>query len=134
MKKDIHPKYNTNVVISCACGATFHAGSTKEEITTELCSKCHPFFTGKQKLVDTAGRVDKFEAKLKKATDIKDKASKRAAARAAYLEKQEEAKMSLKGTNAKAAGKAKKDEKKGAKKKDDKKDGKKVSKPAKKKK
>ena len=58
MKKDIHPKYYTNAKVTCACGASFTTGSTLEEIKTELCSACHPFYTGKQKLVDTARRVD----------------------------------------------------------------------------
>lgn len=71
MKKDIHPKYQ-DVTFSCACGAKYIAGSTiKEEYKTEICSNCHPFFTGKQKLIDTSGRVDKFRAKMQKAEDIK---------------------------------------------------------------
>lgn len=60
MKKDIHPKYNKNAKIKCACGAEFLVGSTTDEISVEICSNCHPFYTGKEKLVDTAGRVDKF--------------------------------------------------------------------------
>lgn len=62
MKEGIHPKYNI-VKVQCACGATFTTGSTKdaEVIKVDICSKCHPFFTGKQKLVDTGGRVDKFK-------------------------------------------------------------------------
>ncbi len=60
MKKDIHPKYGESVV-RCACGETFTTGSTKEELSVEICSKCHPFFTGKQKLVDSGGRVDRFK-------------------------------------------------------------------------
>lgn len=60
MKKNIHPKYGKSVV-RCACGETFVTGSTKEEIRVEICSKCHPFFTGKQKLVDTGGRVERFK-------------------------------------------------------------------------
>lgn len=64
MKEGIHPKYNPNVTITCACGGTFVAGSTDDEINVEICSSCHPFFTGKQKLVDTAGRVDKFRARV----------------------------------------------------------------------
>ena len=60
MKKDIHPKYAKSVA-SCACGATFEVGSTKENIKVEICSQCHPFFTGKQKLVDSAGRIDRFK-------------------------------------------------------------------------
>lgn len=62
MKKDIHPNYKTTTV-SCACGNVIEIGSTKENIKIEICSKCHPFFTGKQKLVDTAGRVDRFRKK-----------------------------------------------------------------------
>ncbi|MBE6728721.1 MAG: 50S ribosomal protein L31 [Ruminococcaceae bacterium] len=59
MKEGIHPKYE-KVVVRCACGAEFETRSTKEDIHLDICSKCHPFFTGKQKLVDTGGRVDKF--------------------------------------------------------------------------
>jgi len=59
MKPKIHPKYE-KAIVSCACGNTFETRSTKGEIKLEICSKCHPFFTGKQKLVDTAGMVEKF--------------------------------------------------------------------------
>ena len=62
MKKDIHPKYGT-AVVTCACGETFETGSTKQQLRVELCSKCHPFFTGKQKFVDTGGRVERFNRK-----------------------------------------------------------------------
>ncbi|ACV59785.1 50S ribosomal protein L31 [Alicyclobacillus acidocaldarius] len=62
MKPDIHPPYHT-VTVTCACGETFETGSTKESIRVEICSKCHPFFTGKQKLVDSGGRVDRFNRK-----------------------------------------------------------------------
>jgi len=62
MKNNIHPKYGV-AKISCACGETFESGSTKQELKVEICSKCHPFFTGKQKFVDTSGRVDKFKKK-----------------------------------------------------------------------
>jgi large subunit ribosomal protein L31 len=62
MKADIHPKYAaTN--IKCACGSVLEAGSTKQDISVEICSQCHPFFTGKQKLVDTAGRIERFRKK-----------------------------------------------------------------------
>lgn len=64
MKKDIHPKYYPKAKAICACGNTFQVGSTLEEIKTDLCSECHPFYTGKQKLVDTARRVEKFQAKV----------------------------------------------------------------------
>jgi len=62
MKKDIHPKYGKSI-ISCACGNSFETGSTKEKMKIEICSECHPFFTGKQKIVDTAGRVERFNRK-----------------------------------------------------------------------
>jgi large subunit ribosomal protein L31 len=62
MKNDIHPKY-FQTTVRCACGHEFVTGSTKENIRVEICSKCHPFFTGKQKLMDTAGRVERFRRK-----------------------------------------------------------------------
>jgi len=62
MKEGIHPKYG-EAVVKCACGETFTTGSTKQNLHVEICSKCHPFFTGKQKLVDVGGRVDKFKKK-----------------------------------------------------------------------
>lgn len=62
MQEGIHPNY-TKSVVRCACGATFETGSTKPELRVEICSQCHPFFTGKQKLVDMGGRVDKFKKK-----------------------------------------------------------------------
>jgi large subunit ribosomal protein L31 len=69
MKANIHPKY-TEVTVSCACGETFKTRSTKGDIRLEICSKCHPFFTGKQKLVDTAGRVERFHRKYGSRKDI----------------------------------------------------------------
>jgi large subunit ribosomal protein L31 len=62
MKADIHPKYYKTTV-TCACGETFETGSTRETLKVEICSKCHPFFTGKQKFVDTGGRVERFKRK-----------------------------------------------------------------------
>ncbi|HPU58477.1 MAG TPA: 50S ribosomal protein L31 [Candidatus Avimonas sp.] len=59
----MHPKYETTTV-TCACGETFETRSTKQNIRVEICSKCHPFFTGKQKLVDTGGRVDRFKKRF----------------------------------------------------------------------
>ena len=59
MKQGLHPEYKT-VTVKCACGATFETRSTKDELKVDICSNCHPFFTGKQKLVDTGGRVDRF--------------------------------------------------------------------------
>ena len=60
MKKDIHPKYNIKTKATCACGAVFEVGSTMPEIKMEICSNCHPFYTGNEKIMDTAGRVERF--------------------------------------------------------------------------
>ena len=65
MKSGIHPEYK-KIVAKCACGSEFELGSVKKEIHVEICSSCHPFFTGKQKLVDTAGRIEKFNKKYAK--------------------------------------------------------------------
>ncbi len=65
MKKDIHPKYE-QVTVKCACGNVVVTRSTKKDFKVDICSQCHPFFTGKQKFVDTAGRVEKFEKKYGK--------------------------------------------------------------------
>lgn len=70
MKKEVHPKYFTDAKISCACGQTFTTGSTQSELKIELCSACHPFYTGKQKLVDSARRVEKFKAKVEGKSDV----------------------------------------------------------------
>lgn len=72
MKTDIHPAYHAKTKVVCGCGNEFETGSTVEEIRVELCSKCHPFYTGKQNLIDTSGRVERFE-KIMKATGGKDK-------------------------------------------------------------
>lgn len=66
MKADIHPQFYTNVPATCACGAVFSVGSTKEKISVEICSNCHPFYTGKENLLDTAGRVERFKARQQK--------------------------------------------------------------------
>lgn len=63
MQQGIHPNY-VEAVVKCACGETFKTRSTKEELRVDICSKCHPFFTGKQKFVDAGGRVDKFRKKF----------------------------------------------------------------------
>jgi large subunit ribosomal protein L31 len=70
MKKDIHPKYSQNVKVTCSCGSTFITGSVLEEITTELCSKCHPFYTGDLKIVDSENLVAKFQERQKKAVTL----------------------------------------------------------------
>ena len=90
MKKDIHPTYYPDAKVKCACGNSFTTGATVKEIDVELCSACHPFYTGKQKLVDTARRVEKFPAKMKaKETkaDRKGKKVKRAKRATAKAEK-----------------------------------------------
>ncbi|MCC7357746.1 50S ribosomal protein L31 [Candidatus Uhrbacteria bacterium] len=90
MKATIHPNYTADAKISCACGATYTVGSTLASISIELCSACHPFYTGKQKLLDTARRVEKFNEKsaamaAKAGTVLgkKAKAEKRASQKAA---------------------------------------------------
>lgn len=94
MKTDIHPKYQ-EITFSCACGAKFVAGSTIEKkFQTEICSACHPFYTGKQKLIDSSGRVDKFRAKMKKAQEKAEKSVKK-------VEKGEEEKAAKESTEKK---------------------------------
>ncbi|MDY3119170.1 MAG: 50S ribosomal protein L31 [Aedoeadaptatus pacaensis] len=65
MKKGIHPEYK-EATVTCACGNTFKTGSVKEDLKVEVCSECHPFFTGRQKFTDTGGRIDKFNKKYKR--------------------------------------------------------------------
>ena len=72
MKKEIHPEYK-ETSIKCACGSEVTVGSTKTDITVEICSKCHPFYTGKQKLVDSAGRIERFKRKYAKFQKKDDK-------------------------------------------------------------
>ncbi len=67
MKKDIHPTYFAKANVRCNCGNTFTIGATKEDIRVEICYKCHPFYTGDEKLIDTAGRIEKFKARRSKA-------------------------------------------------------------------
>jgi large subunit ribosomal protein L31 len=67
VKKDIHPQLNM-VTVTCACGNTFETHSTKDEVRLEICSACHPFFSGKQKLIDTAGRVERFQRRYNRPT------------------------------------------------------------------
>ncbi len=91
MKSDIHPKYYEECLVTCVCGNTFKTGSTEPEIKVELCSACHPFYTGKQKLVDSARRVEKFAAKVQAKTDAPTVAGKKVkrAKRAAEKSKKE---------------------------------------------
>lgn len=66
MKADIHPQYFTDAKVTCVCGASFTVGSTKKELSVDICSQCHPFYTGKQKLIDTEGRIDRFRKRYAK--------------------------------------------------------------------
>lgn len=77
MKKDIHPKLNKETEVTCACGNTFTTMSTLDKINVEICSACHPFYTGQQKFVDTEGRIEKFEKRMKKVQDKKKTSSKK---------------------------------------------------------
>jgi len=82
MKSAIHPAYNSDAKVSCACGNQFTTGSTLEKIDVEVCSQCHPFFTGQHKFVDTRGRIDKFNKRVEQGKE--------------YLTKKEEKKATIK--------------------------------------
>lgn len=71
MKKGIHPNYNTQAQVTCSCGNVFTVGSIQDELTVDICNKCHPFFTGEMKFVDRQGRVDKFMKKMQAAQALK---------------------------------------------------------------
>ncbi len=77
VKEKIHPKWFPEARVHCACGNTFHTGSTLKEIAVEICSACHPLFTGQQKFVDTAGRVDKFNQRIAAAEKKQAEAAER---------------------------------------------------------
>lgn len=79
MKTDIHPEFHTDAKAKCACGAVFVVGSTMPEIAVEICSQCHPFYTGNEKVLDTAGRVEKF--KQRKAAAVVKKPAKKISAK-----------------------------------------------------
>ncbi len=81
MKQGIHPKYFPNATVICACGNTWHTGSTVEVIHTDVCSKCHPFYTGEQRIVDTEGQVDRFYKKLQAHEDFVEDQKARETAR-----------------------------------------------------
>lgn len=76
MKKDIHPKYYEKAKVTCACGNTFTVGATEPEIRVEICSKCHPFYTGSQQLIDTGHRVERFKERRAKAAAAPKKEKK----------------------------------------------------------
>jgi large subunit ribosomal protein L31 len=82
MKKSIHPKYFDKAEIICACGNTIKAGSTVEKMHVEICSACHPFYTGKKKVLDTTGRVDRFKKMAEKAAEKKEATKKAKLAKA----------------------------------------------------
>lgn len=71
MKKGLHPQYHTKATITCVCGAVFETGSTVETMHTEICSQCHPLYTGKKKIIDTTGRVDRFKKLAEKSAATK---------------------------------------------------------------
>ena len=73
MKKELHPTYFPQAKVVCACGNSFTVGATKQEIRVEICSNCHPFYTGEEKLMDVAGRVEKFKTRRAKAVEPKAK-------------------------------------------------------------
>lgn len=77
MKKDTHPEYHKEATVSCACGNSFKVGSTQETTNIEICSQCHPFYTGQDKIVDTLGRVERFKKRQQRYTELKKKAEKR---------------------------------------------------------
>lgn len=74
MKKGIHPKWHSEAMITCACGNTWKTGATVPELRTDICSKCHPFYTGEQRIVDTEGQVDRFMKRLQLRDSIKEQA------------------------------------------------------------
>jgi large subunit ribosomal protein L31 len=76
-KKDIHPKYYEKAKIKCACGAEFEIGSTQEKIEVEICSQCHPAYTGKQKFIDSAGRLDRYKKMVSRSEELKKGQSKK---------------------------------------------------------
>ena len=99
MKSDIHPTYYPEAKVRCACGAKFSVGSTKPELQVEICNRCHPFFTGKEKLIDIAGKVEKFKARLRVAEDSSGEAkARRAKAAKAVIKKTKTLKMEVKKT------------------------------------
>lgn len=95
MKKDIHPKYFDDAKVVCACGNTFTTGSTVEQIRVELCSTCHPFYTGQMKYVDTLGRVEKFKKAQKAAQAVRSQLDEKKKAKEDRRKKQQEAPKTL---------------------------------------
>ena len=73
MKKDIHPKYYPKEKVKCSCGNVFYVGSTKPELEIEICSKCHPFYTGKEKIIESVGQIQKFKQRMEKTQKLQKK-------------------------------------------------------------
>lgn len=92
MKKDIHPKFYEKAEITCSCGAVLITGSTQEKMAVEICSQCHPFYTGKKKVIDTTGRVDRFKKLAEKAATKKEAIKKAKTPKVIKTEKKEEKK------------------------------------------
>lgn len=88
MKEDIHPKYYTNTKVTCSCGADFEISSTIPELKVEICSNCHPIYTGKKKFIDTAGRLEKFMAKMEKSKKMQEAISAKAKAKSTEIKKE----------------------------------------------
>ena len=87
MKKDTHPKYYPEATVRCSCGEITKTGAAKSEMTVEICSACHPFYTGKEKVIDAAGRVEKFKKRLEKKSSLVKKDSKTASKEASLAPK-----------------------------------------------
>ncbi len=97
MKKGIHPEYHEDAKIICACGNIIETGATRKEMHTEICSACHPFYTGKEKLIDSAGQVDRFKKKMEKFAAFKEKAkAKKEKAKTKTVKKEVKAKKEKK--------------------------------------
>jgi len=92
MKQGIHPEYHDTVTVTCACGNSFETGSTEKELRVEVCSACHPFYTGKQKFLDVTGRMDKFKKKLANIEAARQKAGAKKSPKKASRAKKAETK------------------------------------------
>jgi large subunit ribosomal protein L31 len=97
MKKGIHPKYNDDAKITCSCGNVIKTGSTVKEMEIEICGACHPFYTGKKKLIDSTGRVDRFQRRLERSAKLKE-SKKKTTAKSKKVNKKTSKKVSAKKT------------------------------------
>ncbi|MEK7650256.1 MAG: 50S ribosomal protein L31 [Patescibacteria group bacterium] len=98
MQKELHPVYHDEAQVTCACGAKYKVGSTLEKISVEICAACHPFFTGQEKVMDTAGRVEKFKTRRAKASTVptKNKQTKKLEKKAKKENSKEESEVASK--------------------------------------